>query len=257
MGQVRDIVKLADNSPNVADDIKETLVLLMNLAKAKGNAYDEIIMQDLMAGKMGDTLTIAITKVIYHKTEWRALTKNGTSKIIDNVKKSMKDLFSGDGNILNGIAGIIDTALTAIIGAGEGQESEVRSYSVVTEYPAIVRYDFAFWGRNISAQSIKEHMENVFTCVAYKSSVDVSKLAFNDFLALYGPVLKTAFGDDQEKIKQMIKEAREVYALFGGKALAVDAEERRPISADMSVIQHPHIKIPLVITSKPATQGDF
>ena len=81
MGQVRDIVKLADNSPNVADDIKETLVLLMNLAKAKGNAYDEIIMQDLMAGKMGDTLTIAITKVIYHKTEWRALTKNGTSKI--------------------------------------------------------------------------------------------------------------------------------------------------------------------------------
>lgn len=35
-----------------------------------------------------------------------------------------------------------------------------------------------------------EKMENTLACVAVKSAVDISKLAFNDFLALYGPILK-------------------------------------------------------------------
>jgi hypothetical protein len=216
MGAVRDIIKAVDNSTAVTKEIKETLGILMSLAEAKGKAFEEEIKQDLMTGKMGDDLTVSITKVIQSRIEYRAVTKDGQSKIIDNVKDSISKIFSGDKKIVEGIAGVVDSAFTAIMGAGEGQESEVRYYSVVAEYPAIVRFDFAFWGRNIVAQSIKDHMENVFSCVAYKSAVDVKKLQFNDFLSLYGPVLNSAYGSDPTKIKEMIQQAKEIYGLFYG-----------------------------------------
>ncbi|MGQ3684247.1 MAG: hypothetical protein ACUBOA_04420 [Candidatus Loosdrechtia sp.] len=252
MCQVRDIVNTADNTPTVAAEVKETLGLLMSLAEAKGNAYEEKIKGDLKSGKMGDDLTVSITKVIKSHTEYRAVTKSGTTKIIDDIKDSLGNLFSGDGKILDGISGIINTALTAVMGAGEGQESEVTSYSVVAEYPAIVRFDFAFWGRNIRAQSIKDYMENVFTCVAYKSAVDVSKLAFNDFLALYGPILRAAYGDDQTKLKEMIEQAKDIYSLF-----KVQVKELPSDVTVKALVQEASSKPLFNITTQPATKGNF
>ena len=166
MGVVRDIVKTVDQTSAVTGEVKETLGILMKLAEAKGKVFEETIKEDLITGKTWDNLTISITKNTGQRIEYRAVTSIGTTKIIDEIKTSMSNLFSGDGKILEGIAGILSTALTAIMGAGEGEESEVRSYMVVPDYPSIVRYDFAFWGRNIRAQSIKQNMENDFTCVA-------------------------------------------------------------------------------------------
>ena len=126
-------------------------------------------------------------------------------------------MFSGNSDILNGISSIASTAITAITGAGEGQESETRMYSVVTEYPAIVRFDFYFWGRNTKAKAIMTQVKSAFACVGYKSAVDMSKLDYNTFLSLYAPILRAAFGSDEEKLKTMIKESKEVYEMFNAK----------------------------------------
>ncbi|RIV32718.1 hypothetical protein [Micromonospora radicis] len=203
-----------DNTPEVAAEVKDNLSLLMSLAEAKGKAYEDEIQQDLLLGKTSDNLTIAITKIVSKRTEFRAYTKSDTTNIVNEVKNSLAKIFSGDPQIMEGIAGVVGTALTAIIGAGEGQESEARYYAVAVDYPAIVRFDFAFWGRNIRAQSIKSYMESVLTCVAFKSAVDLSKLAFNDFLALYAPILNQAYGGDQKKINQMVKNAADIYGLY-------------------------------------------
>ena len=48
---------------------------------------------------------------------------------------------------------------------------------------------------------IREKVENVLSCVAFKSAVNMDKLAFNDFLTLYGPILRKAFGEDEAEIK--------------------------------------------------------
>jgi hypothetical protein len=217
MGFVRDIVKQADNSKEVSAEIKENLSILMSLAEAKGNFFEENIKADLVSGKMSDTpdnLTVPITKVLQKDFECRAITKDSTSKIIDEIKKSMSNLFSGDGKILDGISGLINTALTAIMGAGSGEETLIKSYSVVVENCSIVRYDFAFWGRNIEAQSIKNYMENVFTCVAYKSAVNVPKLDFNTFLSLYGSIVVQSYGNDKAKVLELLQEAKKIYELF-------------------------------------------
>ena len=85
------------------------------------------------------------------------------------------------------------------------------------------RYDFAFWGRNVVSESITTYMENVFACVAYKSAVDVKKLAFNDFLALYGPVLVRAYGNDPTKLAELLKQAKDLYLMFRDEPAGLEA----------------------------------
>lgn len=68
-----------------------------------------------------------------------------------------------------------------------------------------------------------EKMENSLACVAVKSAVDISKLAFNDFLSLYGPILKKAFGDDEQEIKALLNEAKEIYSMLKENSNIVNA----------------------------------
>lgn len=108
------------------------------------------------------------------------------------------------------------------MGAGKGEEMTKTMYVVVSEYPAIVRYDFAFWNRTIEAKGIMEKMQNALACVAVKSAVDISKLTFNDFLSLYGPILKKAFGSDEQKIKALLDEAKDIYSMLQNNSNAID-----------------------------------
>lgn len=216
MGALRNIVKSADSSSQVEEEVKEALAMLVELAQEKATAAEKDIKLDLQTGKTTDNLSVPITKIIQSKVEYRAITST-SSDIIDSISSSISEIFSGDAGILKGISGIANTALTAITGAGEGQESEVRIYNVVTEYPAIVRFDFYFWGRNTKAKSIMTQVKSAFACVGFKSAVDISKLDYNTFLSLYSPILRTAFGNDQQKLKEMINESKEVYNMFNEK----------------------------------------
>lgn len=216
MGALRNIVKSADSSPQVEEEVKEALAMLVELAQEKAKSAEGEIKFDLQTGKTTDDLSVPITKVVQSKMEYRAITSN-SSDIIGSITSSIREMFNGDAGILNGISGIANTALTAIVGAGAGQESEVRFYNVVTEYPAIVRFDFYFWGRNTKAESIMKQVKSAFACVAFKSAVDISKLDYNTFLSLYSPILRSAFGSNPQKLKEMINESKEVYNMFNEK----------------------------------------
>lgn len=214
MGAVRNIIRTVDATPEVTDEVKESLKILMELAESKARVFEELIKNDLLLGKTTDTLTIPITKIVQSKTEFRAKTQETPADFVGPIAESLGKMFSGSGEILNGIAGMINTGLQTVVGAGYGEEAEMRMYSVVAEYPAIVRFDFAFWGRKIEAKAMSKHMEQVFSCVAYKSAVDVKKLAFNDFLAVYGPVLIKAFGSNMQLVKNMIEESKKIYTMM-------------------------------------------
>ena len=128
-------------------------------------------------------------------------------------------------------------------------ETNAECYAVTVDYPAIVRYDFSFWGRVVEAQSIRDHCEAAISCVAVKSAVDVTKLAFNDFLSLMAPVLNRGFGSNQGKILEMIQKAKEVYKMYTTDAL-VDVD-----SVDLSKLPTK----PMIVTHLPvrATKGNF
>ena len=255
MGALRDVVKNLDSSSQVSQEIKEALAMLVELAQEKANTAEGNIKLDLQTGKTTDDLTVPITKVMQSKNEYRAMTST-SSDIIGDISDSIGTIFTGDKNILKGIFGIAETALKAIAGAGEGQENQTRFYSVVTEYPAIVRFDFYFWGRNTKCESIMKQIQTAFACVGYKSAVDVSKLDYNTFLALYAPILKKAFGDNEEKLKDMIKESKEVYDMFKVNAAPVNIDASRIANAIMDdsvkgvIPSDKRINVPNLITPK-------
>ncbi len=264
MSTIRDAIKKADNTPDVSAETKENLKIIMDLAESKAKIFEDQIVMDLKNGKTTDDLTVPITKVSRRVVDFRAVTSKSSS-VIDELQKAitgMVDDHSASG-IVKGVASICNTALTTIMGVGAGEEQTVNLYSVVADYPAIVRFDFAFWGRKIAAKSLTTYCETALACVAYKSAVDVSKLAFNDFLSLYGPVLNAGFGSDRTKMKEMLKQAREIYALYlddptkavamaFGNGLADPSEEMlshvEKLCVPQGVVYSPAIK---------ATVGDF
>lgn len=216
MGKLRDIINSVDNSKEVAEDVKENLHILMSLADSKVQQFSDEIVIDLKTGKTTDDLTVPITKVTHKYLESRALTADSTTDVLDEVGKVINSVISDHSasGIVSGIAGLAHKALDTVMGTGEGTEQEVRMYTVSADYPAIVRFDFAFWARKIQAQSIKKHCETALACVMYKSAVDISKLAFNDFLALYAPILNAGYGSDKTKLEEMIDQSEKIYQRF-------------------------------------------
>lgn len=216
MSVIRDIISKVDNTDQKAAEIRENLKILMSLAESKAQIFEDSIQLDLKTGKTSDDLTVPITKVIKKQIQYRATSSDKTSDVFGELSTAIQDMISDSSasGIVKGVAKIANSALGTIMGVGEGEEQVVKLYSVVTDYPAIVRFDFAFWARKIKAESMKKYCETALACVAYKSAVDVTKLAFNDFLALYGPILNEGFGDNPAQMMEMIKKAKEVYSMY-------------------------------------------
>lgn len=216
MSALRNVIKSVDNTDAKAAEIRENLKILMELAESKAQIFEDEIKLDLKTGKTTDDLTVPITKVVKTSIQYRATSSEKTSDILGEVSSSINDMISDHSasGIVAGISKIASTALNTIMGVGEGEEQVVKLYSVVADYPAIVRFDFAFWSRKIAAESMKKYCETALACVAYKSAVDITKLAFNDFLALYGPILNEGFGSDPSKMKEMILQSKEIYNMY-------------------------------------------
>lgn len=216
MGKLRDIIHSADNSQQVADEVRENLHILMSLAESKVQQFSDEIVIDLKNGKTTDDLTVPITKVTHKYMEARAITKDTTTDVLEEISKTINGVISDHSasGIVSGIASLAHNALNQVMGTGEGTEQEVRLYTVSADYPAIVRFDFAFWARSIQAESIKKHCETALACVMYKSAVDISKLAFNDFLTLYAPILNAGYGSDPSQMERMIDQSQKIYTRF-------------------------------------------
>lgn len=122
MAMVRDVIKQVDASTEATNEMKEALAMLSSLAQAKGDNARKTIESDLIAGPATDTLTVGISKVLTSRTEFRSIVEKDKSGITTKIGDSLGKMFTGDTGVLQGIAGIVDDALGAIMGAGKGEE---------------------------------------------------------------------------------------------------------------------------------------
>ena len=230
MGVLIDVVKDLEHNPQVSDEIKEALALLVELAKEKAYTGECEIKIDLQTGKTPDDIIVPINKILKNITEYRVISET-SGNIIDEIYKSLGYIFIGNSKILKSISEVVKTALDIIVGAQEGQEYQTHFCCVVAEYPAIMRFDFYFWGRNTRCESILKYIKTAFACVCYKSVVDVSKLDFSSFLVLYAPILKRAFDNNESMMKGMIEETKEIFKLFNVNIDPKDADVSRIANA--------------------------
>lgn len=226
MSMIRDVINSMDNSDQKLAEIRETLQILTSLAASQAQIFREEIELDLRTGKTTDNLTIPITKIASKQEQYRATSSEKTSDVLGELSTAIQGMISDPSasGIVAGVSDIASSALNTIMGVAEGEEQTVKLYFVVADYPAIVRFDFAFWARRIQAESIKKYCETALSCVAYKSAVDVTKLSFNDFLTLYGPILNKGFGSDPTKMEQMIEKAKKIYSMYTNSPLPSTAE---------------------------------
>lgn len=203
-----------DASKQIADETIEALTLLSSLADSKAEIFKQKLEQDLLRGKTTDDLTVSITKVLNKYSETRV--KTAESTVATDIVDTFKTMFDGDKKIADSICSIVEDSINAITGVSEGEESEKMGYYVLVEYPAIVRYDYYFWNRKVKAESIMKTFQDVMSVVVYKSAVDVKKLTFNEFLAVYGPIMQHASDGDKGTILAYINDAKEIYLLLGG-----------------------------------------
>jgi len=219
MSKIRDVVAKASATKDIAAETKEILQNLKEISELKGEAFCTAIEQDLTDGKISDGLYVSVTKVLRKETYCQAVTKESFSNIVEVIKTNVVDMItdSSTGGIVTGITNIVNGLVTMLTGMGAGEEQELRRYLVTADHMAIVRLDLGFWARKIAAESLTSYCESAITCVCYKSSVDVPKLSFNDFLALYTPILKAAYGDNMKQIDSMLEKSKNLYKKLGGK----------------------------------------
>lgn len=224
MGVLSEVVKSFDTSEDQKKEISETLDLLVELTKAKADQYKQTIEDSLNRARIlgksesTDSLFFPITSVKDSRVDYRCVAQNHPSDMIDKIADSISGMIqdSSAGNIVKGIASVINTALTPILGQSSGAEQYCATTSTFIEGKGIavniVRFDCIIWGRSVTATSIKEKIDVTLACVAYKSVVNVKQLTFDDFRAVYAPIVEESGAD----VKTALQNAKEVYDILGG-----------------------------------------
>lgn len=231
MGVIKDIVDKVDKSEEEKAKLGETLNLLVSLAESKAEHCQSIIEDDLKAGRVVEnyTLYFPITHIAEKRVQYRCTTTDTPGDLVSTIANSIMGMFDDHTpkNIINSIAKTVNEFLTVLIGSGEGTEQYAQVYTTGIDGSgmtmSLVRTDFMFWCRKITASSLKEKMDSALACVAYKSVIDVSKLKFDDFRNVYSKVVDNGLPEDlpvterKNVIIQCIQDAKEIFEILGGK----------------------------------------
>lgn len=224
MGVLNEVIKTFDKSEEQKKEINETLDLLVQLAEARAERYEKQIEDNLSVGRIlgkesTKNLFFPITSVKDRRVQYRCITKDTPTDLVSDISASVTDMVEDHTakNIITGISNIINSSLKTILGMGAGVENFCSSTSTFIEgsgiSASVSRFDCIIWGRGVKTESIRSTMNSVFTCVAYKSVVDVTKISFDDFRAVYTPFLEE--GKFENPI-EAIKFAKDIYDVLGG-----------------------------------------
>ncbi|KQS88848.1 hypothetical protein [Rhizobium sp. Leaf386] len=218
MAVLKDAIKALDPTPDKKNDITLLLNLLAELCEQKVIEIKQRVEQELRTAGDGENRTIPVVEILARHTEYRAYVKDDAGKLATEVSGAVKKFVSGGAdNIVGGIADLVTSGLEAILGSAEGVQAEMSSYYIVVQDYGIARYDVCAWTRRIEASGITSKIENAMVIVAFKSSVDVSKLSFNTFLLAYGEQL-AAMNFPANEQAQYIEYAEKIYNKLRGLA---------------------------------------
>lgn len=226
MAILKNAINALDPAPDRKKDITLLLSLLSELCEQKVKDFSSSIENELRIAGTGENKTIPVTEILARHKEYRAYIKSDAGKVASEVSGAIKKFVSGGANdIIDGVASLVTTGIEAIIGAGSGVQQEMSTYYIVVQDYGIARYDIRIWARQIEAQGITSQIETALANVAFKSSVDISKLSFNTFLIAYGSQLE-AMNFPKDKQKEYLDYAIEIYnKLRGNIQSSITTEE--------------------------------
>ncbi|MEQ9862644.1 hypothetical protein OI450_07065 [Pectobacterium cacticida] len=201
------MAKEIDKSGQLSDETKEALSFLSELANKQLTLYKLTITDELKNAEQSKTLPI--TAIINRDGQTRSYLK----KEADNINKVVDEaagMFIDEQSIATGIGNIIKLLVSSFLGSSEGEEVYREKYLCYTDGISLLRFDFLAWKRNVKTQSLLTHTESVSAYYYTISVVDVTKVDFQTFAALYKDVLKSA-GDSAEEIIKSLDDLHKIY----------------------------------------------
>lgn len=215
MSVIKNVIASVDQKDQKAAEIKETLNLLNNYATEKAKVFEDTIDTSLRTAGTEENKTMPVTVKLASHQEIRVITKDTPDDdITKNIGAVLKEVLSGGKDqVIDGLTGLINTAIEAILDTEEGDERQENSYYIATDGLAIVRLDLMYWCRHITASSITTYAEKSLVCTAVKSSVDLSKIDLNAFLVTYNAQLSKCNIPDAQLIEE-IENVKRIYTLF-------------------------------------------
>lgn len=211
MSKVRDLIN--EQTDEKLNKVKDILSILYDAATAKSKLFGEEIEKSLRTAGLDENKTVPISFIVNTFEEIRVLTEDSVG-IIDKIKDSIKDMLTGSSDkIVDGVAGLVKTVVEGLLGVSKGVENYKKCYYIATDGLSIVRLDMYFWCRSISVEAIKDYAEKSLVCTIYKSTIDVEKINFNTFLAVYQEQLGRMDFKKQELLEE-IQNAKDIYKIM-------------------------------------------
>jgi hypothetical protein len=217
MSILRDAINTLDPTPDKKKELTLSLELISELASSRVRTFTEDVATSYRTAGNGENRTAPITLVIASHSEYRAYVKHDAGKIATDVADAVKKFVAGGSdNIISGIAQLVTTGLSAILGSGEAMQQEMRSYYITVQSRALVRYDVLAWRRMIEATAITSQIESALALYASKASIDAEKLDLNAFLIAYEDQLFKMGFTDKESVEYMDYAEQIYWKLRGG-----------------------------------------
>ncbi|MCW8336608.1 hypothetical protein [Vibrio paucivorans] len=210
MGKIRELITGADESDKIVQEQNAHLDTLAELADVKAELFTETIAQKLINAGQGTDKTIPITQVQDSITETHAYLSSNADKISGAVTDAVQGFVQGGKeNITNGVCKLITTAITALFGESEADDTKFEKYYITLEGVSLIRLDIMGWKRAVKGTSLTTKVEQVSAFVLTKSTVDIAKTDKNTFLDLYQSAILAENPD--ATMADVIKEANDLY----------------------------------------------
>lgn len=200
MGAAESMLKKFDGSDEQKKKAEDQLKLTYKEVDAENNKF----YYDVLYSNVESNRVIPIQAVLYKKayikimntTDAQGVAAEGITNLISDISNS---------NISGAIGGVLNTAVTALLGNRSMSYSKKVGYSLnIGKLGGVERIDYLVSSRSYSSQSWKKIMTNCLSGVLIFSSCDVDKLKANDATVLVQNCFKNESLIIQANIKQLL-----------------------------------------------------
>lgn len=207
MTQIRKAIEANDPTNEKFESIKASLDMLDKLTSYKLKELQETIKHQL-----ADKAKFKTT----HQDQEKRGTHITATDDPNNLTKALDDIIGGfcagsSDSTRKVVGGIVGTAMTALMGAGAGQESYQVSYAAIAEDDILKRLDVAYWSYGIAAKGITEKSQTAIAYVCVKSYIDAVDVHSTELVSMYRQAARLAGKpEDSKAILEALTEAQKV-----------------------------------------------
>lgn len=194
MAVFQKVIESFDGSTALAEAEREVVETLAALADAKRVIFEKEINLLILDAGTGTNKTVPVAGYIRGDGMSRAFSSSSPADIAKTLKEALAGFIEGGTTkILEGVFSLLAKTLEIFLGTASGSDDFKKTYFVYATDFAIYRVDAYAWSRTVTASSIKTVMRQATAYSYVISYVDVDRIKWTDFVAIY------AFQLDQDK----------------------------------------------------------